>query len=62
MPADELANMKALNKEAFRLRDLAAAERSTTLESWSAAPETPHPVLDAQVKAAVGAPSRGPVG
>jgi len=55
MPADELANMKALNKEAFRLRDLAAAEKEhNDLESWSAAPETPHPVLDAQVKAAVG--------
>jgi len=55
MPADELANMKALNKEAFRLRDLAAAEKEhNDRESWSAAPETPHPVLDAQVKAAVG--------
>ena len=55
MPADELANMKALNREAFRLRDLAAAEKEhNDLEAWSSAPETPHPVLDAEVKAAVG--------
>ena len=55
MPADELANMKALNKEAFRLRDLAEAEKEhNDLEAWSASPGTPHPALDAQVKAAVG--------
>jgi len=54
MPADELQNMKALNKEAFRLRELAAAEKEhNDLEAWSAAPDTSHPVLDAQVKAAV---------
>jgi HK97 family phage major capsid protein len=54
MPADELANMKALNKEAFRLRDLAEAEKEhNDLEKWSASPDAPHPALDAQVKAAV---------
>jgi HK97 family phage major capsid protein len=61
MPADELANMKALNKEAFRLRDLAEAEKEhNDLEAWSSSPGAPHPALDAQVKAAVGdTPSGG---
>jgi HK97 family phage major capsid protein len=55
MPADELANMKALNTEAFRLRELAEAEKEhNDLEAWSASPGAPHPALDAQVKAAVG--------
>jgi HK97 family phage major capsid protein len=61
MPADELANMKALNKEAFRLRELAEAEKEhLDLEKWSASPDAPHPALDAQVKAAVG--GTGPTG
>ena len=54
MPADELANMKALNKEAFRLRGLAEAEKDhNDLEAWSSSPDGSHPALDAQVKAAV---------
>jgi HK97 family phage major capsid protein len=60
MPADELANMKALNKEAFRLRDLAEAEKEhNDLEAWSSSPGAPHPALDAQVKAAVGGTPSG---
>src|SRR5258706_3722803 len=61
MPADELANMKALNTEAFRLRELADAEQQhNDLESWAAAPGMPHPALDAEMKAAVG--GTGPAG
>jgi HK97 family phage major capsid protein len=61
MPADELANMKALNKEAFRLRGLAEAEKDhNDLEAWSSSPDGSHPALDAQVKAAVdGTPGGG---
>jgi HK97 family phage major capsid protein len=61
MPADELANMKALNKEAFRLRGLAEAEKDhNDLEAWSSSPDGSHPALDAQVKAAVdGTPAGG---
>lgn len=55
MPADELANMKALNREAMRLRELAEAEKEhNDLEQWSASPGGTHPALDAQVKQAVG--------
>lgn len=47
MPADELANMKALNKEAMRLRGLAEAEREhNELEQWSASPDGSHPALE----------------
>jgi HK97 family phage major capsid protein len=66
MPADELANMKALNKEAFRLRELADAQREhEDLESWGAAPDKPSPALSAM--ASVGATQAkanggGPVG
>ncbi|HEY5985584.1 MAG TPA: phage major capsid protein [Streptosporangiaceae bacterium] len=46
MPADELDNMKALNKEAMRLRQLAEAEREhNELEQWSASPNGSHPAL-----------------
>ncbi len=46
MPADELAQMKHLNKEAMRLRQLAEAEREhSDLESWASSPDGSHPVL-----------------
>ena len=46
MPAEQLGNMKALNKEAMRLRDLATAEHDRAeLESWAHAPNgNPDPV------------------
>jgi HK97 family phage major capsid protein len=47
MPADELANMKALNTEAFRLKGLAEEERQhNELEQWAASPGGSHPVLE----------------
>ena len=50
MPADELANMKALNKEAFRLRGLAEAEKDhNDLEAWSSSPDGSHPALDHRI-------------
>jgi HK97 family phage major capsid protein len=55
MPADELENMKSLNREATRLRDLADAEREhNELEQWSASPGESHPALAAQATTAVG--------
>ncbi len=66
MPADELANMKALNAEAFRLRGLADAEREhNELEQWSASPGGSHPALeekaarDAAVAQATGGAPQG---
>ncbi len=66
MPADELANMKALNKEAMRLRQLAEAEREhNDLEQWSASPDGSHPALeqkaarDAAVAQATGGAPQG---
>jgi HK97 family phage major capsid protein len=64
MPADELANMKALNKEAFRLRELADAQREhEDLESWGASPDKPSPALAAMAAAgATPTKAAGPVG
>jgi HK97 family phage major capsid protein len=46
MPADELANMKQLNKKAMELRELAEAEREhADLETWASSPDGTHPVL-----------------
>ncbi len=66
MPADELANMKALNAEAIRLRGLAEAEREhNELEQWSASPDGSHPALgekaarDAAVARATGGAPEG---
>jgi HK97 family phage major capsid protein len=68
MPAEELENMKALNREATRLRDLADAEKEhAELESWAASPDGAHPALsskagvDAAVAAATGGLGEGPM-
>jgi HK97 family phage major capsid protein len=66
MPAEELANMKALNKEAFRLRELATAEREhADLESWGSEPDGTSPALATKAVADVAqakANGGGPVG
>src|SRR6266487_4169527 len=68
MPADELEQMKALNKEATRLRQLAETEKEhADLESWAASPDGAHPALsskagvDAAVAAATGGHGDGPM-
>jgi len=61
MPADKLAEMKAFNAEALRLRDLAEAEKARgDLEAWYAQPGQTHPALAAQAQhAADGAAAAG---
>jgi HK97 family phage major capsid protein len=61
MPADKLAEMKAYNKEAMRLRDLADAEKQRSdLETWFAQPGQTHPALAAQAaQASQGAADAG---
>jgi HK97 family phage major capsid protein len=68
MPAEELENMKALNREATRLRELAETEKEhNELESWAASPDGSHPALaskagvDAAVAAATGGHGDGPM-
>src|SRR5262245_40636675 len=52
MPAEEVANRKALLVEGQRLRQLADLQREQDeLESWAAAPETDHPALRAMAEA-----------